>query len=282
MVGFDQGHIFSLVMGEQAFDNMFIHELTHDLRHAAGFPCCSVDFLTTVLFVVIVLVSGSFAGLIYGGLNLALVEPFLDEATNIENQNLFKSGEESDTSEFWVEYYSYRGWQKGGQVLAATIFGASIGSLFGIVFAYSRKSLPSENNLRKTLVLAGIMWLVLFTIPFLKYPANPPTVGDGETVMLRGILYLSFIAISGFSVLGFYQMYKRLQQKKFLAFVGYGVFITAVFFLMPDNPDEITTSMELVNGFRIFSFFSTSVFWLSLALILGAFWEKLKLQIHSE
>ena len=39
VVGFDQGHIFSVVMGESAFDEMFIHELTHDLRHAAGFPC---------------------------------------------------------------------------------------------------------------------------------------------------------------------------------------------------------------------------------------------------
>ena len=39
IVGFDQGHIFSLVVGEEAFDNMFIHELTLDLRHAAGFPC---------------------------------------------------------------------------------------------------------------------------------------------------------------------------------------------------------------------------------------------------
>ena len=39
IVGFDQGHIFSVVMGEQAFDEMFIHELTHDMRHAAGFPC---------------------------------------------------------------------------------------------------------------------------------------------------------------------------------------------------------------------------------------------------
>ena len=38
-IGFDQGHIFSVVMGEQAFDEMFIHELTHDMRHAAGFPC---------------------------------------------------------------------------------------------------------------------------------------------------------------------------------------------------------------------------------------------------
>ena len=39
VVGFDQGHIFSIVIGDEAFDNMFIHELTHDLRHAAGFPC---------------------------------------------------------------------------------------------------------------------------------------------------------------------------------------------------------------------------------------------------
>ena len=39
IVGFDQGHIFSIVMGEQAFDEMLIHELTHDMRHAAGFPC---------------------------------------------------------------------------------------------------------------------------------------------------------------------------------------------------------------------------------------------------
>ena len=39
VVGFDQGHIFSLVIGETAFDQMFIHELTHDMRHAFGFPC---------------------------------------------------------------------------------------------------------------------------------------------------------------------------------------------------------------------------------------------------
>ena len=39
VVGFDQGHVFSLVYGEQAFLDLTIHELTHDMRHAAGFPC---------------------------------------------------------------------------------------------------------------------------------------------------------------------------------------------------------------------------------------------------
>ncbi len=38
-VGYDQGHIFSVVLGEQAFEDLYIHELTHDMRHAAGFPC---------------------------------------------------------------------------------------------------------------------------------------------------------------------------------------------------------------------------------------------------
>ena len=38
-VGYDQGHIFSIVLGEQAFEDLYIHELTHDMRHGAGFPC---------------------------------------------------------------------------------------------------------------------------------------------------------------------------------------------------------------------------------------------------
>ncbi len=38
-VGYDQGHLFSIIQGAEAFDDLFIHELTHDMRHAAGFPC---------------------------------------------------------------------------------------------------------------------------------------------------------------------------------------------------------------------------------------------------
>lgn len=39
IVGFDQGHLFSVVIGEEAFDALYLHELYHDMRHAAGFPC---------------------------------------------------------------------------------------------------------------------------------------------------------------------------------------------------------------------------------------------------
>ena len=231
--------------------------------------------MKTGLFIVIVLLSGCFAGTIYGALNLLIVEPYLDDAINIENQQLFSTGEEIDGPQFWVEYYEYRSWQKGGEVLAGAILGTSIGSLFGIVYALSKKSLPSGNNIGKTMILAGLMWFTLFVIPFLKYPANPPTVGDGETVVLRGILYLTLIAISGFMAIGFYQIFKRVKAKnRILPIIGYGILMTLVFFVMPENPDEISTSMELVNNLRILAFLTGTVFWFTLALFLGVFWQK--------
>lgn len=226
-------------------------------------------------FIGIVLLAGCFAGIIHGAANLAIVEPYLDEAIGIENQNLFASGEEDDTVQFQVEYESYRIWQKGGQVLAGAILGTSIGALFGIVFALSRKILPGNHHVKKALVLSGIMWFTIYLIPFLKYPANPPTVGDPDTVVLRAILYLSFIAISGFGAVGFYQLFKRLEKsKRIVALIGYGVFISAAFLLMPENPDEVTAPLDLVNGFRATSVIAVSIFWISVGIILGAFWQK--------
>lgn len=233
--------------------------------------------MKTSIFLIIVLVSGAFAGLVHGSANLVLVEPYLDEAIGIENQNLFASGEEDDTLEFWIEYEGYREWQKGGQLLAGVILGTSIGSLFGIVFALSRNSLPGNNNVKKALILAGIMWFTIYFVPFLKYPANPPTVGDTETVILRSVLYLTFIAISGFSAVGFYKLSKMFKgNKKLIALVGYAVFVSVVFVAMPENPDEITAPIDLVNGFRIMSVLAVSTYWIAVGLILGILWNRFK------
>ncbi|QLH10782.1 CbtA family protein [Nitrosarchaeum sp. AC2] len=232
--------------------------------------------MRTFLFIVIVLISGLSAGLIHGAANLVFVEPSLDQAIGLENQHLFASGEANDTPEFRAEFDSYRYWQKSGQVLAGAILGISIGSLFGIIFVLSRHSLPGKSHVSKSLILAGIMWLAIYFIPFLKYPANPPTVGDPDTVVLRSILFLTFIAISGFGALGFYKIFKKLKNKKFIAILGYTVFVGMVFFAMPENPDKITAPMNLVDHFRIMSAVAVSIYWLSLGIILGSLWNHFK------
>ena len=231
--------------------------------------------MKTFLFIIIVLLSGAFAGLIHGAVNFAIVEPYLDQAIGIENQNLFASGAEEDTPQFWAEYDGYRDWQKSGQILAGVILGLSMGSLFGIVFALSRNSLPGSNDVKKSVILAFVMWSTIVLIPFLKYPANPPTVGDADTVVLRSILYLSFIAISGIAAVSFYQISKKLKEnKKLAALIGYGVFITVAFITMPENPDEVTAPMSLVNEFRFMSILGISSFWMSVGIILGLFWNR--------
>ena len=44
--------------------------------------------MKTIVFIVIVLASGAIAGLVHGTVNFAIVEPYLDQAIGIENQNL--------------------------------------------------------------------------------------------------------------------------------------------------------------------------------------------------
>ena len=231
--------------------------------------------MKTIVFITIVLVSGALAGLVHGTVNFAIVEPYLDQAIGIENQSLFASGEAEDNLEFWAEYESYRIWQKSGQVLAGVILGIAMGSLFGIVYTLSRNSLPGKNDVTKAVVLSVVMWLTLYLIPFLKYPANPPTVGDADTVVFRTILYVSFIAISGVGVFIFYKLSTKFQDnKKYLGLFGYVGFIAIIFFIMPENPDEITAPMNLVNEFRLVSILGVSSFWASVGIILGLFWKK--------
>lgn len=127
--------------------------------------------MKTLIFIAITLFSGAIAGTL-GLINQVVVEPFIDKAIAIQTQRAIDAGENIDP----VQQSHYRVWQKAGEVVASTIYGISLSALFGIVFVYSRNSLPGSNNKKKAMVLTGIMFVALFLIPTLKYPANPPAV----------------------------------------------------------------------------------------------------------
>lgn len=232
-------------------------------------------------FVIITLLSGTIAGTILGIINLALVEPYIDRAISIETQTAVKEGEVIDP----VELQDYRLWQKGGEIAAGAILGMSLGALFGIVFLYSRNSLlqHSNSNIRKALILAGIMWVVLFLVPALKYPANPPAVGDPETIYYRESLYIGLVAISGFSALGLALLYWKSGNKvpnnryRFITvLIIYTAIIAGTFYILSPNPDKISVPQDLVQDFRIASALTMSIFWGLLAIIFGAFWNRFK------
>ncbi|MEO9306771.1 MAG: CbtA family protein [Nitrososphaera sp.] len=238
--------------------------------------------MRTLSFLAIVIASGLLAGLVHGMVNIAFVEPYLDRAIGIENLRLFSEGQAKDTPQFWQQFSDYRIWQKQGSIVAGAMLGMATGALFGLVFAYSRNILPGNNDIKKALILAGIMWTVLYFIPFLKYPANPPTVGEPTTIVFRATTFALFVALSGLGAFGFSRIYKKLKNKKFLAFVGYAAFIGIVFVVMPPNPDPIRTSMDIVNGFRAISAVTMTVYWIANGIILGWMWKKVKPDVENQ
>jgi predicted cobalt transporter CbtA len=226
-------------------------------------------------FIAVVLISGAIAGTVLGAVNQIIVEPYIERAIELELHNAEQSGEIINP----IEFAAYRIWQKGGEIAAGTILGMSLGSLFGIVFAYGRPSVPGSNNVKRALIVAGIMWFTLFLMPALKYPANPPAVGDPDTIQYRQSIYLAFIAISGFSALGLALLYRKMgaaHAKKVIVPAIYAAIMVVAFVAMPPNPDAINAPMDLVVSFRIASAFTMSVFWGLLGIVLGAFWDRLK------
>jgi len=231
--------------------------------------------LKTITFIAITLIAGAIAGFLLAVLNQGIVEPYIEQAINIENQNAIAEGEVINAQEF----NDYRLWQKSGEIAAGTTLGVSLGALFGVVFAYARNSIPGSNNKKKALILAGIMLLVIYIVPALKYPANPPAVGDPETIYYRESLYIAILTISGFSALGLAFLYRKLGDKKtkqILVPLLYIAIIGTAFTVLPPNPDENTAPVNLVMGFRTASALTMSLFWGLLGLILGTLWDKTK------
>jgi putative cobalt transporter subunit CbtA len=228
--------------------------------------------LRILLFLAITILSGALAGTILGIINLGLVEPYIDQAIGTEIQNSVSSGENVDLSEI----AHYRIWQKSGEIVAAAVYGISLGALFGIIFAYSKNALPGSNYKKKALFLAGILWFVLYLVVAIKYPANPPAVGNPETIYYREALYVAFIAISGFTALILALLWKRVKinSKKIVFPLVYAGIMTAAYLVMPANPDPINISMELVQNFRVWTAVTIGIFWGLLGIIFGSLWDK--------
>lgn len=229
--------------------------------------------MKSLTFVLISIVSGAIAGVILAGMNMIVVEPLIDKAIGIETANAIASGENLDMN----EQGSFRVWQKAGSVVAGSILGMAFGSLLGIVYAFSRKTLPFSGDRKRAVFLSVVMCLVLFVVPFIKYPGNPPAVGDPETIWIRESLYLGFLVVSAISALCLGILFHRLRQISRISIVMpliYAAIMSSAFVLFPPNPDKISIPMDLVNSFRIASGLTMVGFWIMLGAIFGLLWSK--------
>src|ERR1700754_249460 len=137
------------------------------------------------------MLAGIAAGLLTFGLARVVGEPQVDQAISFEEKADAAKGEAPEP-----ELVS-RGTQAGlGLFTGVVVYGAAVGGLFSLTFAYlyGRAKKLSVRELSAWLALGAFIAIAI--VPALKYPPNPPSVGDPETIGYRTGLYFLMIVIS--------------------------------------------------------------------------------------
>jgi hypothetical protein len=225
--------------------------------------------------------AGFVAGLLVACFHLFATEPVLQQAINLETAHKTALGQ------LELEVFT-RPEQQAGLFLGYIMYGIGWGSLFGIIcwftFGQARLSEAGKVSWKWFFVLLFICYWTLCLFPQLKYPANPPGVGDGMTIDIRQRLYLQgiFLSILG-TVLALllYHSLARLEEqgnisrhiRLLIVLLVYGLYAGIFWFLLPSYPITIPISMDLVMTFRWLSGIGVALFWYLLGTIFSLLWQ---------
>lgn len=157
-----------------------------------------------------------------------------------------------------------------GGAVGLTLAGVAAGAIFGVVFAATRHRLAGDDR-RRSLTLAAAGFCAVSLVPFLKYPPNPPAVGDPSTVGRRTALYLGLIAASLIVTWAAWRLHRTLalmapERRTTLVATAFVVAIGLAFIALPGPPDVVHLPADLVWRFRIASLAGAASFWAVLGL----------------
>ncbi len=164
-----------------------------------------------------------------------------------------------------------------GLFTAVMIYSAAFGGLFGLAFALAQGRMPGDLSPQAlSALLALIGFIAIYLVPNLKYPANPPSVGDPQTIGTRTALYFGMIAISLIAMVGAINFRRMLvahygEWNATLMVSAYylAVMIAAGLALPAVNevPDEFPA--VVLWKFRVASLGAQFIMWTTLGLLFG-------------
>lgn len=221
------------------------------------------------------ILSGLVGGLLAAGFAAALAEPLMDRAVDLEAARAAAAGQSG------VETFS-RSTQHFGLVGAAIVVGVAFGILYGVLHRLLHPTEPSavDTAWGRALRLGGSGFFAVSLVPFLRYPSNPPGIGDPGTIDSRSQLWELSIVIGLVGVVAAGLVARSLRERRTrssvrqLAVVGVLVATVALTFVLPGNTDPIAAPVTLVWEFRLLSLASLVLLWGGLAVTFGLVSER--------
>ncbi|MEU9479996.1 CbtA family protein [Streptomyces sp. NPDC048191] len=137
------------------------------------------------------LVRGMLAGLAAGVLALVVAyvlgEPSVDKAIGFE---------QAHSHEHEMEVVSRSLQSTAGLATGVLVYGVAFGGIAALAFCFALGRVGRFGPRATALLLSGCALLAVYVVPFLKYPANPPSIGNADTIGKRTTLYFLMMLLS--------------------------------------------------------------------------------------
>jgi hypothetical protein len=228
------------------------------------------------------MLSGILAGLLSFGFLKLYGEPQVDRAIVFETQiDEAKAAAERARGmkvEEKPELVSRKVQAGVGLFTGVMLYSTAFGGLFALVFAFAYGRMPGAFTPRGiSLLLAAIGFVAIYLVPNLKYPANPPSVGNPTTIGIRTAVYFGLIAIS-IAAMVCSIFLKRLLLPRFgdwnatlMAAAFYIVLVIVAGRVLPAiNEVPAGFPAAVLWNFRMASLGAQVIMWTTLAFVFGA------------
>jgi predicted cobalt transporter CbtA len=218
------------------------------------------------------LLAGLCGGLLATGFAKAVGEPPLDRAVAWESARDAAKGEAPH-----AEVVSRTVQSSIGLAAGACLYGIALGGLFALVFAGAYGRISRAGPGRTAVGLAAAAFVVLYLVPFLKYPPNPPAIGDAATIGSRTALYFGMVAISVLAAIAAVRVRVQLVARlgpdaaTLCAVAAYVLVVAAAGVAMPDVSEiPATFPATTLWAFRVASLGVQLVMWTTIGLVFAA------------
>ncbi|WP_327075455.1 CbtA family protein [Kitasatospora purpeofusca] len=160
-----------------------------------------------------------------------------------------------------------------GLATGVLVYGVAVGGIAALAFCFALGRIGRFGPRATAALVAGAAFVTVYFVPFLKYPANPPAVGNPDTIGKRTALFFLMIALSVLIGVAAVILGKRLGtwNATVAAGLGYAVVMAVLAFVLPPNDDAIPDGFPaaLLWDFRLASIGLQVVLWTGFALLFG-------------
>ncbi|MFD8740590.1 CbtA family protein [Streptomyces sp. NPDC059618] len=225
------------------------------------------------------LVRGMLAGLAAGVLALVVAyllgEPTVDSAIGFEEAHSHAHGHE-------VELVSRSLQSTAGLATGVLVYGVSFGGIAALAYCFALGRVGRFSPRATALLLSGTALLAVYVVPFLKYPANPPSVGDPDTIGKRTALYFLMMVLSVLLAVSATLLGKRLAPSlgtwyaTVTAVAAFAVVIGLAYEFLPViNEVPKGFPATLLWRFRLSALAIQTVLWAGFGLVFGELAERM-------